>query len=445
MVVFMMFLFSGLPVVDSGGPEFSLMFWNVENFFADKPHFRDKCNGIAKTIFLAADEFGALPDIIGLAEVENRKVVESLVNRTNLRKASYGIVHYDSPDRRGIDCALLYRRSRFHLLFSKPCHLYDTLGRILPTRDILLVVLDPIATGAHRPSATGKGPVRVPQGDAGTGIARPQKQGPAANMVYPGEAVETPVVCIPVFPGTNCDYDTAKAFRKAGAEVRPFIFRNLAPADVLASIDELSSRIDDAHILAFCGGFSSGDEPDGSGKFIADVINNAKVGASITALLERGGLILGICNGFQALVKSGLLPYGRLGYVTPKSPTLFRNDINRHISLIATTEAVSVKSPWLSSFEPGERHSIAFSHGEGKFVVNDELARELFENGQVAFRYVDNPNGSSYDIEGILSPDGHILGKMGHSERYEDNLFKNISGNCRQQIFENAVNYFKKI
>ena len=264
-----------------------------------------------------------------------------------------------------------------------------------------------------------------------------------ANLVYPGESVEKPIVCLPVFPGTNCDYDTAKAFRKAGAEVRPFVFRNLTPEDVLGSIDALASRIGECHILAFCGGFSSGDEPDGSGKFIASVIGNAKVGAAISALQARGGLILGICNGFQALVKSGLLPYGRLGCVTPDSPTLFRNDINRHISLMATTEVASVNSPWLAGLSKGDRHSIAFSHGEGKFVVNDELARKLFANGQVAFRYVDNPNGSHYDIEGILSPDGHILGKMGHTERFEDNVFRNISGNCRQPLFENAVNYFK--
>jgi phosphoribosylformylglycinamidine synthase, clade II len=265
------------------------------------------------------------------------------------------------------------------------------------------------------------------------------------NLVWPGAPVEHPVVCLPVFPGSNCDYDTAKAFRKAGAEVRPYVFRNLTPADVLSSIDTLAQRIDESHILAFCGGFSSGDEPDGSGKFIADVINNARVGAAITALLERGGLILGICNGFQALVKSGLLPYGKLGCVTPDSPTLFRNDINRHVSLMATTEVATVNSPWLAGFAKGDRHSIAFSHGEGKFVVEPGLARELFAKGQVAFRYVDNPNGSHYDIEGIVSPDGHILGKMGHSERYEDNLFKNISGNRRQPIFENAVNYFRKL
>ena len=264
------------------------------------------------------------------------------------------------------------------------------------------------------------------------------------NLEYPGEAVETPVVCMPVFPGSNCDYDTAKAFRKAGAEVRPFIFRNLTPEDVLRSIDELASRIDESHILMFCGGFSSGDEPDGSGKFIASVICNDKIAAAITALQKRGGLILGICNGFQALVKSGLLPYGKAGCVTPDSPTLFRNDINRHISQIATTEVASVNSPWLAGLSKGQLHQIAISHGEGKFVVNADLAAELFAAGQVAFRYTDNPNGSYYDIEGILSPDGHILGKMGHSERYEPLNYKNISGDCEQPLFRNAVKYFKK-
>ena len=260
---------------------------------------------------------------------------------------------------------------------------------------------------------------------------------------YPGAPVEHPVVCMPVFPGTNCDYDTAKAFRRAGAEVRPFVFRNLSGEDVQNSIDEMCRRIDECHILAFCGGFSSGDEPDGSGKFIASVICNARVSASIEALQKRGGLILGICNGFQALIKSGLLPYGRTGSVTPESPTLFRNDINRHISLIARTRVESVSSPWLSGMHLGDVHSIAFSHGEGKLVVSDEEAKELFACGQVAFRYLDNPNGSNYDIEGLLSPDGHILGKMGHSERYEEGLFKNISGECRQPIFENAVHYFR--
>ena len=265
-----------------------------------------------------------------------------------------------------------------------------------------------------------------------------------ANLVFPGAPVQHPVVCLPIFPGSNCDYDTAKAFRQAGAEVHPFVFRNLTGEDVLRSIDQLAARIDQCHILAFCGGFSSGDEPDGSGKFIASVICNDRVSEAIGRLQRRGGLILGICNGFQALVKSGLLPYGKTGSVTTASPTLFRNDINRHVSLIARTEVASVNSPWLSGFSKGEYHSIAFSHGEGKFVVGEQLARELFARGQVAFRYVDNPNGSHYDIEGILSPDGHILGKMGHSERYEDSLFKNIGGNCCQPIFQNAVNYFRK-
>ena len=266
-----------------------------------------------------------------------------------------------------------------------------------------------------------------------------------SDLFYNGTVPENgPVVCLPVFPGSNCDYDTEKAFRRAGAQVKKFIFRNLTEEDVNRSIQELAALIEESHILAFCGGFSCGDEPDGSGKFIASVICNEHIANAIRSLQKRGGLILGICNGFQALVKSGLLPYGEIGSVTTDSPTLFRNDINRHISQISVTEVVSTHSPWLSSFKPGERHSIALSHGEGKFVVNPQLARKLFEAGQVAFRYTDNPNGSYYDIEGIVSPDGHILGKMGHSERYEENLFKNIDGNRWQPIFDNAVRYFTK-
>ena len=275
-------------------------------------------------------------------------------------------------------------------------------------------------------------------------------------LTYKGEAVETPLVYIPVFPGTNCDYDTAKAFRKAGAEVKMTIFRNLTAEDVLSSIDEMVEHINACHVLMFAGGFSAGDEPDGSGKFIASVINNQKVGAAITALIDRGGLILGICNGFQALVKSGLLPYGKLGMVTPDSPTLFRNDINRHISQMVTTTVATTASPWLAGMQVGDTHTIAVSHGEGKFVVSEELAKELFENGQVAFRYADpmtgeatmeaphNPNGSYYAIEGIISKNGQILGKMGHTERWEDGVFTNIAGNKCQPLFENAVAYFRK-
>ena len=275
-------------------------------------------------------------------------------------------------------------------------------------------------------------------------------------LTYNGPAVEHPLVYIPVFPGTNCDYDSAKAFRKAGAEVVTTIFRNLTPEDVLSSIDEMVEHINRCHVLMFAGGFSAGDEPDGSGKFIASVINNAKVGAAITALIDRGGLILGICNGFQALVKSGLLPYGKLGMVTPDSPTLFRNDINRHISQMVTTTVATTASPWLRGMQVGDTHSIAVSHGEGKFVVSEELAKELFENGQVAFRYADpatgeatmvsphNPNGSYYAIEGIISKNGQILGKMGHTERWEEGVFTNIAGNKCQPLFDNAVAYFRK-
>ena len=276
------------------------------------------------------------------------------------------------------------------------------------------------------------------------------------NELNEGLGEAAPIVYIPVFPGTNCDYDSAKAWRKAGAEVETTIFRNLTSEDVLSSIDEMVEHINRCHILMFAGGFSAGDEPDGSGKFIANVINNAKVGAAITALIERGGLILGICNGFQALVKSGLLPYGKLGMVTPDSPTLFRNDINRHISQMVTTVVSTVNSPWLRGMQVGDTHTIAVSHGEGKFVVNEELAKQLFENGQVAFRYANpatgeatmeapyNPNGSYYAIEGIISQNGQILGKMGHTERFEEGVFTNIAGNKYQPLFDNAVRYFRK-
>ena len=292
--------------------------------------------------------------------------------------------------------------------------------------------------------------------DKGMNSAEVMASQPAEKrFTYPGEAVEHPLVYIPVFPGTNCDYDTAKAFRRAGAEVEMSVLCNIAGDDILRSIAEMKEHIRRAHIFVLSGGFSSGDEPDGSAKFIVNVLNNRDIMTEIHALLDRGGLILGICNGFQALVKSGLLPYGRLGMVTKESPTLFRNDINRHISQIVTTRVASTNSPWLSSFRVGDLHSIAVSHGEGKFVVSEELARELFAAGQVAFQYADaegsptaeapyNPNGSSYAIEGLVSKDGQILGKMGHTERWEENLFKNIAGNKEQTLFANAVAYFRK-
>ncbi|MCF0175630.1 MAG: phosphoribosylformylglycinamidine synthase [Bacteroidales bacterium] len=291
----------------------------------------------------------------------------------------------------------------------------------------------------------------VPAGARGV---KPRKV-KAADMRYKGTPVDHPIAYLPVFPGTNCDYDTAKAFRKAGAEVRMSVFCNLSSEDIFRSIAEMKKNISECHIFMLCGGFSAGDEPDGSGKFIANVLNNKEIAEEIHKLIDRGGLILGICNGFQALVKSGLLPYGRLGMVTKDSPTLFRNDINRHISQMATTRVGSTNSPWLKGMTIGDLHTIAVSHGEGKFVVNEELASELFAKGQVAFQYVDpvseevtmespyNPNGSYYAIEGIISENGQILGKMGHTERYEENLFKNIEEELEQPLFANAVKYFR--
>lgn len=274
------------------------------------------------------------------------------------------------------------------------------------------------------------------------------------DLEYKGPKVDKVIAYLPVFPGTNCDYDSAKAFRKAGAEIRTSVFRNLSDKDVFESIAQMKKNIDECQILMLSGGFSAGDEPDGSGKFIANVLNNKDIAEAIEGLLSRGGLILGICNGFQALVKSGLLPYGELGKVTKDSPTLFRNDINRHISQMVTTRVASTNSPWLRGMAIGDEYTIPVSHGEGKFVVSEGLARELFANGQVAFQYVDpltdeptmespyNPNGSYYAIEGIISRNGQILGKMGHSERYERNLLKNIEADLEQPLFENAVRYF---
>lgn len=275
------------------------------------------------------------------------------------------------------------------------------------------------------------------------------------TSIWEGEKTEHPVVFLPLFPGTNCDYDMTKAFEREGAEVRSSVFINLTPEDIEKSVEEMARNIDECHILAISGGFSAGDEPDGSGKFIANVLLNDTVKSAIKRLQQRGGLILGICNGFQALVKSGLLPYGKIGELTAESPTLFHNDINRHISQIVSTRVGSVASPWLEGFEVGELHSIAASHGEGKFMASPELAAKLRANGQIAFQYADatgnatmtspaNPNGSTEAIEGIISPDGRILGKMGHSERYADGLMKNIHGNKRQNLFANAVRYFKK-
>ncbi|MCF0106113.1 MAG: phosphoribosylformylglycinamidine synthase subunit PurQ, partial [Holdemanella sp.] len=265
--------------------------------------------------------------------------------------------------------------------------------------------------------------------------------------------VEKPVVVIPVFPGQNCEYDTTQKFERAGGEVHQVVFNNLTVENIQKSIDTLASEIEKAQILMIVGGFSSGDEPDGSGKFIANVLRNPKISSAISTMRANDGLILGICNGFQALIKSGLLPYGDVELLDANNPTLFRNNINRHVSHIARTRITSNASPWLAGMEAGAIHSIAMSHGEGKFVASEDVLKKLLENGQIATQYVnergiptmdglDNINGSSMAIEGIFSEDGKIFGKMGHSERYEDGLFKNIAGNKDQNIFENGIRYF---
>lgn len=267
--------------------------------------------------------------------------------------------------------------------------------------------------------------------------------------------VAKPTVFIPIFPGINCEYDTAAAFEAAGAKTDIFVIRNLTPDAIKESVEEMAKRMKQAQIMALPGGFSAGDEPDGSGKFMATMFRNPTLTEAVEDLLtNRDGLILGICNGFQALIKLGLVPYGHIVPLKDDSPTLTFNTIGRHISRMVDTKVVSNKSPWLSLCEPGDIHTIAVSHGEGRFVATEEEIKHLVANGQIGTQYVDlagnptmespyNPNGSFYAVESVTSPDGRVLGKMGHSERYTDGLMKNIPGNKFQPIFLSGVQYFK--
>ena len=266
----------------------------------------------------------------------------------------------------------------------------------------------------------------------------------------------SPKVLIPVFPGTNCEYDTAKAFEDAGANTDIFVIRNLTSDDVSKSIEEFSERCDKSQIVFIPGGFSGGDEPDGSGKFITAFLRNSMIKERIENLLERrDGLMGGICNGFQALIKLGLVPYGRIIDTDENCPTLTYNDIARHQSKIVKIRIASNKSPWLSEVKVGDVFSVPISHGEGKFIASDKLVKDLAKNGQIMSQYVDfndkatmdirfNPNGSKEAIEGILSPDGRVFGKMGHSERKGYGLYKNVPGEYDMKLFESAVKYFKK-
>ena len=267
------------------------------------------------------------------------------------------------------------------------------------------------------------------------------------------EKVGKPVVYIPVFPGTNSEYDSAKAFEKEGAEVNLVPFVTLNEEAIVKSVETMVDNISKANILFFAGGFSAADEPDGSAKFIVNILLNEKVRAAIDSFIARGGLIIGICNGFQALVKSGLLPYGNFEEATSTSPTLFYNDANQHVAKMVETRIANTNSPWLAGVQVGDIHAIPVSHGEGKFVVTAEEFAELRDNGQIFSQYVDfdgkpsmdskyNPNGSVHAIEGITSKNGQIIGKMGHSERYEEGLFQNIPGNKDQHLFALAVKYF---
>ena len=277
----------------------------------------------------------------------------------------------------------------------------------------------------------------------------------ADKRVAPSIKIAKPKVLIPVFPGTNCEYDTARAFEKAGAEADIFVVKNLNAEMIEDSVKIMEKKINDSQIVMLPGGFSGGDEPDGSGKFIVSFLRNPRLTDAIHNLLKnRDGLMMGICNGFQALVKLGLVPYGEIVPMRNDSPTLTFNTIARHQSKMVNTRIASNKSPWLASCEVGDIHSVAISHGEGRFVATDDEIARLAENGQIATQYVDfdgkptldihcNPNTSIDAIEGITSPDGRILGKMGHSERKGNDICKNVPGVKDQQIFENGVKYFK--
>ncbi len=267
--------------------------------------------------------------------------------------------------------------------------------------------------------------------------------------------VAKPKVFIPAFPGTNCEIDTARAFEKAGAETEILVVNNLSSGAINETIDKMVKSIEESQIVMLPGGFSGGDEPEGSGKFIATTFRNPKVREAVSKLLNcRDGLMLGICNGFQALIKLGLVPYGEIVEIKPEDPTLTFNTIGRHISAMAYTRVTSTKSPWLAGVEAGDMFSIPISHGEGRFTANNDVMKKLIENGQVATQYVDpngnpvadmpfNPNGSVCAVEGITSPDGRVFGKMGHSERKGTDLYANVPFEKDMKIFESGVKYFK--
>ena len=287
---------------------------------------------------------------------------------------------------------------------------------------------------------------------SGTATYVPYTKG---NGIQPTVHIARPHVIIPVFPGTNCEYDSARAWERAGATAETIVVRNLTPTAVEETVDALVAGIKRSQIIMLPGGFSGGDEPDGSGKFIAAMFRNPRIKEAVMELLQkRDGLMIGICNGFQALIKLGLVPYGEIHDLSENSPTLTHNTIGRHASCMVETRVISNLSPWFNNVKVGDVHTIAISHGEGRFVADAETVKKLQQNGQIATQYVDaagnpsldiafNPNGSVDAIEGITSPDGRVLGKMGHSERIGASVAKNVPGNKDQQLFEAGVRYYK--
>jgi phosphoribosylformylglycinamidine synthase len=288
-------------------------------------------------------------------------------------------------------------------------------------------------------------------GDAGMAV----KAAASSAAPYKGVRFAKPRIFMPIFPGTNCEYDSARAFEKAGGAVEALVVRNLTGAWLEETIEKMAEMIGRCQMIMIPGGFSAGDEPDGSGKFIAAMFRSPKIKEAVECLLkDRDGLVLGVCNGFQALIKLGLLQHGEIKGQLEDGATLAYNKIGRHVSCLARTKVVSNKSPWLWNTKPGDEFIIPISHGEGRFAASGELIRRFAENGQIATQYIGldglptgdlrfNPNGSAFAVEGLSSPDGRVLGKMGHSERIGRHLYKNVPGERDQRIFEAGVGYYK--
>lgn len=376
----------------------------------------------------------------------NNKGVRLAGNLPNLFAADYGSVLLEMPEDVWKEYGLRFEKAGLHLI-GEVCDEQPAIkwrGHSIELAEIKTAWEKPLAP-IFKDHHTGN---KLEQCDV-TPSEHIERKAPA---ILTGKK---PLVCIPIFPGTNCEYDVSKAFYRAGADVETVVIRNRNRHELEESIVRLNQAVQNANILALAGGFSAGDEPDGSGKFIAAILSQPALKESINHHVKnKKGLVLGICNGFQALVKTGLLPYGEVRDLETDSPTLTHNRVGRHISRMVSTKICSVNSPWASEVNLGDIHSIALSHGEGRFFANEEWIRKLIENKQIFTRYIDeagdsyaegrsNPNGSAYAIEGIISQDGLILGKMGHTERFEDGLFKNISGEKTQDLFVAGVKYFK--